>query len=73
MTHLDFLPKSVWDLEGKEYTALYLHSDHFHKNWLTSDFSHFVVAIADDPEMEDSGEYCFLVVPEAEDLDEIQL
>ena len=47
--------------------------DHFHENRLTSDFSHFVAAAADDPEMEDSGENCFLVVSEAEDLDGIQL
>ena len=60
---LDCLPKGLWDPEGKEYTALYLHFDHFHENQL----------MTDDPEAKDSGEQCFLVVPEAEDLDEIPL
>ena len=40
---------------------------------LTSDHSDSVAAAADDPEVKNSGEQCILVVPEAEDLDEVPL
>ena len=66
-SYLDFLPKCVLHLEGKEYTALYLHFDHLHENQLMSDFSHSVAPLADDPEQDHSGDHCFLVVPKAED------
>ena len=72
-SYLDCLPKGVWDPEGKEYTASDMHFDHFHENRLTSDFSNFVAAASYDPEMEDSGDHCFLVVSEAGDLDGIQI
>ena len=71
---LDYLPKCFWDPEGEDYSALYLHSDLFHiENWLMFDPSYSVTAVSDDPEMKVSGEQFVLLVPEAEDLDEVPL
>ena len=72
-SYFHFFPKYVWDPEGKDYTASYLPFEQLHKKRLMSDLSHSDASPTDDPEMDDSGEYCFLVVPEPDDLDGIKL